>query len=62
VIGTESLANKCQALIDQANANGGNDNITVVMAELSGPGLPPAGPTGAVEFKEFREEDFRGRA
>jgi protein phosphatase len=60
VTGTEPLASKCQALIDRANANGGNDNITVVMVELSGPGLPPAGPTGAVEYKDFREEDFMG--
>lgn len=56
--GTDPLPNKCQSLIDKANAKGGNDNITVVMAEFSGPGLPAAAPTGAVEFKEFREGDF----
>jgi len=56
--GTEALANKCQTLIDKANAKGGSDNITVVMAEFSGPGLPAAASTAAVEFKEFREEDF----
>ena len=56
--GTEALANKCQTLIDKANAKGGSDNITVVMAEFSGPGLPAAAPTAVVEFKEFREEDF----
>jgi len=61
VKGTEPLANKCQSLIDAANAHGGNDNITVVMAEFSGPGLPAAAPTAAVEFKEFREEDFKAR-
>jgi serine/threonine protein phosphatase PrpC len=49
-------------LIDKANANGGSDNITVVMAEFSGPGLPPADPTAAVKFKEFKEEDFRGHS
>ena len=42
VQGTDSLADKCKSLITKANANGGNDNITVVMAEFSGPGLPPA--------------------
>jgi protein phosphatase len=62
VKGTESLANKCQSLIDEANAKGGSDNITVVMAEFSGPGLPPAAPTAAVEFKEFNEEDFKGHS
>ena len=62
VKGTESLANKCKYLIDEANAKGGSDNITVVMAEFSGPGLPPAAPTAAVEFKEFNEEDFKGHS
>jgi serine/threonine protein phosphatase PrpC len=49
-------------LIDKANANGGSDNITVVMAEFSGPGLPPADPAAVVEFKEFNEEDFRAHS
>jgi len=62
VKGTEPLANKCKSLIDKANAKGGNDNITVVMAEFSGPGLPPAAPNARVEFKEFSEEDFEGRS
>jgi len=62
VKGTESLANKCKSLIDKANAKGGSDNITVVMAEFSGPGLPPAASTAAVEFKEFNEEDFEGHS
>jgi protein phosphatase len=62
VKGTESLAKKCQSLIDKANAKGGTDNITVVMAEFSGPGLPPAASTAAVEFREFNEEDFKGRS
>ena len=55
----EPLASKCKSLIDEANARGGTDNITVVMAEFSGPGLPPAAPTAGVEFKEFDEEDFK---
>ena len=58
--GTESLANKCKSLVDKANAKGGTDNITVVMAEFSGPGLPPAASAAAVELKEFNEEDFQG--
>jgi len=62
VKGSEPLADKCKSLIAQANANGGNDNVTVVMAEFSGPGLPPAAPTALVEFKEFSEEDFEGRS
>jgi protein phosphatase len=62
VKGAESLADKCKSLIDKANAKGGSDNITVVMAEFSGPGLPPAASTAAVEFKEFSEEDFKGQS
>jgi len=59
---SEPLANKCQSLIDRANANGGSDNITVVMAEFSGSGLPPTAPAAVVDLKEFREEDFMGHA
>ena len=59
---TDPLANKCKSLIDKANDKGGSDNITVVMAEFSGPGLPPAAPTADVEFKEFSEEDFKGHS
>ena len=62
VRGTEPLSNKCKSLIDKANANGGSDNITVVMAEFNGPGLPPADPAAVVEFKEFNEEDFRAHS
>jgi serine/threonine protein phosphatase PrpC len=58
----DGLAHKCKALIDQANANGGVDNITVILSEFSGPGLPPADPTALVEFKEFSEDDFKARA
>ncbi len=54
----DSLPEKCKALIASANQNGGTDNITVILAEFSGPGLPPADPAAAVEYKEFREEDF----
>ena len=49
VNGGESLASKCQALVNRANQAGGTDNVTVVLAELSGPGLPPADPSVEVE-------------
>jgi protein phosphatase len=62
VQGAESLAKKCRSLIDKANAKGGTDNITVVMAEFSGAGLPPADLTAAVELKEYNEEDFKQRS
>jgi len=56
------LREKCKALIERANANGGTDNITVILAKLQGPGLPPGDPTTGVELREFREEDFQARA
>ncbi len=55
----DPLADKCKSLVEIANQHGGTDNITVIMAELSGPGLPPADPAAGVEFKEFQEEDFK---
>jgi len=57
-----SLTDKCKSLIQKANANGGTDNITVVMTEFSGPGLPPTDPTALVEFKEFNEDDFNAHS
>ena len=62
VKGTEPLDNKCKALIDEANANGGSDNITVIIAEFDGPGLPSAAPSPVLKFKEFKEEDFKGHS
>ena len=53
------LAAKCKALIDAANEHGGTDNITLILAELEGGGLPPAEDSASVEFQEFREEDFK---
>jgi PPM family protein phosphatase len=58
----DALAAKCKALIAKANEGGGTDNITVIMAELSGPGLSPADSSAGIEFKEFREEDFKARS
>jgi protein phosphatase len=55
----DGLSDNCKALIDKANANGGTDNITVVLAEFSGEGLPSMDPEAAVECKEFNEEDFK---
>lgn len=54
-----ALSDNCKALIDKANANGGTDNITLILAEFSGEGLPPAGAATPVESKEFNEEDFK---
>jgi serine/threonine protein phosphatase PrpC len=54
----EPLQAKCKTLIQMANENGGTDNITTIVAEISGPGLPPASAQSGVELRVFREEDF----
>jgi serine/threonine protein phosphatase PrpC len=40
LIATASLDAACDQLIELANCRGGNDNITVVLAEMEGEGLP----------------------
>jgi len=55
----DGLADNCKAFIEKANANGGTDNITMILAEFSGQGLSPSVAGAAVECKEFAEEDFR---
>lgn len=52
-----ALSEKCQALIHTANENGGTDNVTVVLSELSGEGLRSADPTAQVEVKEFKSSE-----
>ncbi|MBZ5516029.1 MAG: protein phosphatase 2C domain-containing protein [Acidobacteriia bacterium] len=58
----DALPAKCKTLIDKANEKGGTDNITVIIAEISGPGLPPPDAQVAVEFREFREGGSETRA
>lgn len=58
----DALAAKCKALIDKANEHGGTDNITLILAELGGSGLPPTEDSASVEFHEFHEEDFKTSA
>lgn len=49
--GNEDLVATCKELTDLANRGGGPDNITVVVAEVRGPGLPPADPKAPLEAK-----------
>jgi PPM family protein phosphatase len=42
---------QCRALIDAANRSGGADNVTVIVAQVNGPGLAPADPNVEVELE-----------
>jgi protein phosphatase len=55
----DDLSSNCKALIEKANANGGTDNVTVILAGFSGQGLPALDAGAAVECKEFDEDDFK---
>ena len=54
----DPLPEKCRAMIGHANANGGADNITVIVAKFQGAGLPARDSAAGLELREFREEDF----
>lgn len=60
--GNEALPAKCRSLVQMANEHGGTDNVTLILAELTGEGLPPADPATSVEFREFHEEDFQAES
>jgi PPM family protein phosphatase len=53
--GTRPLKRYCQALVEAANANGGTDNITVILAHLKGSGLPE--PDAEVAIHELSGSD-----
>jgi serine/threonine protein phosphatase PrpC len=40
LLSTARLETACRTLVDLANARGGEDNITVVVAQMSGEDLP----------------------
>jgi PPM family protein phosphatase len=48
---SDTPQSKCRALIDAANASGGADNVTVIVAQVSGSGLAPADPNIGVELE-----------
>jgi protein phosphatase len=56
------LARACAALVDEANERGGEDNITVILARLTGPELPSPNSDGInVELPAAEGDDTMGR-
>ncbi len=54
IVNTEKdLTNACKLLIDRANANGGPDNITVIVGRFEGEGLRDPDETDEVGHKVF---------
>lgn len=53
----ESPPSKCKSLIIAANENGGKDNVTVIIAELTGSDLQPTDGDEII-VREFSEESF----
>ncbi len=56
----EDLVAACKQLTDLANQGGGPDNITVVLAEVRGPGLPAPDPTVPMEALSLRGPQDKG--
>jgi protein phosphatase len=48
----------CKELTDRANRAGGHDNITVIVADFDGGGLPTRGSTGELSYKKYALPDL----
>lgn len=61
ILTTATLSDACGRLVDLANARGGEDNITVVIAELDGDGLPETALNERMTrtLKSLSEFDFK---
>ncbi len=50
---TPDIRQCCTRLVEMANAGGGHDNITCVVADFSGPGLPPLEGAAAASYQRY---------
>jgi protein phosphatase len=48
----------CRELTDRANRAGGHDNITVIVADFDGPGLPERLPTEDLVYKKYALPEY----
>ncbi|HEX6271393.1 MAG TPA: Stp1/IreP family PP2C-type Ser/Thr phosphatase [Polyangiaceae bacterium] len=48
----------CKELTDRANRAGGHDNITVIVADFDGTGLPPKESEGELSYKKYALPDL----
>jgi PPM family protein phosphatase len=48
----------CRELTDRANRAGGHDNITVIVADFDGPGLPEHLPTEDLVYKKYALPEY----
>ena len=48
----------CKELTDRANRAGGHDNITVIVADFDGTGLPPKDSEGELSYKKYALPDL----
>jgi protein phosphatase len=48
----------CRELTERANRAGGHDNITVIVAEFDGAGLPPFDPKVELAYQKYALPDF----
>ena len=51
--GSRDPLDACRELTDRANRAGGHDNITVIVADFDGDGLPDALPEGDLAYKKY---------
>ncbi|MBC7171810.1 MAG: hypothetical protein H5U40_05265 [Polyangiaceae bacterium] len=53
---TPDIRQCCIRLVEMANAGGGHDNITCIVADFHGPGLLPADRPGAMAFQRYPKQ------